>query len=189
MWHCTNRGYERTLVSPAPPRKRMCRRPAWACGVDLLLWSGLGHSPSVAPVVPCIALVRLQPSRLRGQPQTGCVHFSGGLVPEADDGFGQICDVSESRKVRVGSLGAHGVVNQCLDDEDDGSGRGFAVAALSGCLAVEGWLDVVAWECDQCSQSGGGTQPDDLVPGGESGAHLVSVLGCGESVPAGAEVR
>jgi hypothetical protein len=36
--------------------------------------------------------------------------------------------------------------------------------------------------------SGGGGEADDLVPGGESGGHLVSVLGCGESVASGSEV-
>jgi hypothetical protein len=41
----------------------------------------------------------------------------------------------------------------------------------------------------QCPRSGGGRQFNDLVPGGESGVHLVSVLGCGESVAAGSEVR
>jgi hypothetical protein len=41
----------------------------------------------------------------------------------------------------------------------------------------------------QCPRSGGGRRSNDLVPGGESGAHLVSVLGCGESVAAGPEVR
>ena len=39
------------------------------------------------------------------------------------------------------------------------------------------------------SGSGGGEEADDLVPGGESGGHLVSVLGCGESVTTGPEVR
>jgi hypothetical protein len=53
-----------------------------------------------------------------------------------------------------------------------------------------GWLERRGPGCViQCPRSGGGRQPDDLVPGGESGAHLVSVLGCGESVAAGPEVR
>jgi site-specific recombinase XerD len=37
--------------------------------------------------------------------------------------------------------------------------------------------------------SGSRGQADDLVPGGESGGHLVSVLDCGESVTSGSEVR
>jgi hypothetical protein len=37
--------------------------------------------------------------------------------------------------------------------------------------------------------SGGGAEADDLVPSGESGVHLMSVLGCGESVTARPEVR
>jgi hypothetical protein len=41
----------------------------------------------------------------------------------------------------------------------------------------------------QCPWSGGGAQSDDLVPGGESGVPLVLVLGCGEPVAAGPEVR
>jgi hypothetical protein len=32
-------------------------------------------------------------------------------------------------------------------------------------------------------------QSGDLVPGGESSGHLVAILGCGESVAAGPEVR
>jgi Fe-S oxidoreductase len=36
--------------------------------------------------------------------------------------------------------------------------------------------------------SGGGGEADDLVPGGESGGHLVAVLDCGESVGSGSEV-
>jgi hypothetical protein len=36
--------------------------------------------------------------------------------------------------------------------------------------------------------SGGWGQSGDLVPGGESGDHLVSVLDCGKSVAAGPEV-
>jgi hypothetical protein len=46
-----------------------------------------------------------------------------------------------------------------------------------------GWVAVALWSGGCWSQSG------DLVPGGESGGHLVSVLGCGESVAAGSEVR
>jgi hypothetical protein len=37
--------------------------------------------------------------------------------------------------------------------------------------------------------SGGCGHADDLVPGGESGVHLVAVTGCGESVSAGPKVR
>jgi uncharacterized protein len=37
--------------------------------------------------------------------------------------------------------------------------------------------------------SGGCGHADDLVPGGESGVHLVAVAGCGESVSAGPKVR
>jgi hypothetical protein len=36
--------------------------------------------------------------------------------------------------------------------------------------------------------SGGCGHADDLVPGGESGVHLVAVTGCGESVSAGPKV-
>jgi len=42
----------------------------------------------------------------------------------------------------------------------------------------QNWVAVALW-------SGGWGQSGDLVPGGESGGHLVSVLGCGESVAAG----
>jgi len=62
--------------------------------------------------------------------------------------------------------------------------------ALSSCLligitgAVLGRDGVVValWSGGCWGQSG------DLVPGGESGGHLVSVLGCGESMTAGPEV-
>jgi hypothetical protein len=39
------------------------------------------------------------------------------------------------------------------------------------------------------SGSGDHGQADDLIPNRESGVHLVPVPGCGESVPAGPEVR
>ena len=67
---------------------------------------------------------------------------------------------------------------------------GVVQAALSSCLLMrvsgaalgQNWVvAVVLW-------SGGWGQSGDLVPGGESGGHLVSVLGCGESVAAGPEV-
>jgi hypothetical protein len=45
-----------------------------------------------------------------------------------------------------------------------------------------GWVVVALWSGGCWGQSG------DLVPGGESGGHLVSVLGCGESMTAGPEV-
>jgi hypothetical protein len=70
--------------------------------------------------------------------------------------------------------------------------RGYVPEALSSCwwirvsgaaLGQDGWLWRALWSGGCWSQSG------DLVPGGESGGHLVSVLGCGESVVAGSEVR
>jgi hypothetical protein len=62
--------------------------------------------------------------------------------------------------------------------------------ALSSCwlmrvsaaaLGREGVV-VALWSGGCWGQSG------DLVPGGESGGHLMAVLGCGESVTAGSEV-
>jgi hypothetical protein len=61
--------------------------------------------------------------------------------------------------------------------------------ALSGCwvfsvvsrVRAEGWS---LWRLG----SGGCGQANDLVPGGESGGHLPSVLDCGESVASGSEV-
>jgi hypothetical protein len=59
----------------------------------------------------------------------------------------------------------------------------LADKGFRGSLALgQNWVVAVAlW-------SGGWGQSGDLVPGGESGGHLVSVLGCGESVAAGSEV-
>jgi hypothetical protein len=43
-------------------------------------------------------------------------------------------------------------------------------------------VSVAPWSSGRRGQSG------DLVPGGESGGHLVPVLGCGESVATGPEM-
>jgi hypothetical protein len=59
--------------------------------------------------------------------------------------------------------------------------------ALSGCW-VSRWSSVSAPRNGLCGRlgSGGRGPADDLVPGGESGVHLVSVLDCG--VAPGSEV-
>jgi hypothetical protein len=63
----------------------------------------------------------------------------------------------------------------------DGTVNLVANAGVRGSLGQDG-VAVVLW-------SGGcGGQSGDLVPGGESGGHLVSVLGCGESVASRPEV-
>jgi hypothetical protein len=55
-----------------------------------------------------------------------------------------------------------------------------------GCFPGQSWVEdgvaVALWSGGCWGQSG------DLVPGGESGVHLVAVLDCGESVTVGPEV-
>jgi hypothetical protein len=71
------------------------------------------------------------------------------------------------------------------------AGRNGHRWALSGCWLVrvseavlgQGGVAVARWSGGCWGQSG------DLVPGGESSGHLVAVLGCGESVASGSEVR
>ena len=68
--------------------------------------------------------------------------------------------------------------------------RGIEVMGIVKLLADEGFrgsfgsdgVVVALWSGGCWSQAG------DLVPGGESGGHLVSVLDCGESVAAGPEM-
>ena len=65
----------------------------------------------------------------------------------------------------------------------------MGIVRLMG-IAVTGLFWPWMWLSGGLGQSGGGGgQADDLVPGGESNAHLVSISTRGESVAAGPEVR
>jgi hypothetical protein len=72
-----------------------------------------------------------------------------------------------------------------------GSGRDQRYALLGTWLKCQSSRDqgsLGMWLCGGLG-SGGGGEADDLVAGGEASGHLVSVLGCGESVASGSEVR
>ncbi len=78
-------------------------------------------------------------------------------------------------------------VTQQVADGVDGDGPRAGIVRLFGGRGVAGRAG--SGGVIQCPRSGDGRQPDNLVPGGEADAYLVSVLGCGESVAAGSEVR
>ena len=80
---------------------------------------------------------------------------------------------------------------QCLDlallvhrqhDSTLGRSLGCLVVRVSGASLGSRMVVVALWSGGRRGQSG------DLVPGGESGGHLMSVLGYGESVSPGSEV-
>jgi hypothetical protein len=68
------------------------------------------------------------------------------------------------------------------DRRREGTVNLLAAKGVRGRLGQDG-VAVVPWSGGCRGQSG------DLVPGGEPGGHLVSVLGCGESVTSRSEVR
>jgi hypothetical protein len=102
--------------------------------------------------------------------------------------------VSSSARVRLTSLspGARCACKLPLAKLDDlfATFRSALELALSGCWVSSVVLRVRAegWSLRRLGSDGRG-QADDLVLGGESGVHLVSVLDCGESVASGTEVR